>query len=619
MDKRQFVLVALFAASLFAVQSFFKPSPTPQPTAEVSSPPTKGLEERYVLETPLQQVVFSNLGGSVAEINLTLKSPAASDSIVKVTEIDKQLLQASPENARFPLYSYNRINPATGQLEKVQEGVLGGYYPLLRRGLVSFGGHQDQPMYPEYYALSLSTVEGPVTQPFQLKMISSNKIVFEWKENDRRITRTYELGQPPLASTYLLKTQIDTEGAVGSLWISSGVPEVELVGGSHDPLLQYALQQGGAIEVEKADLPKTQASISSLYPQWLSSSNGFFSLILDPQSEVGPGFRTQYLASKAAPSRTQLLPGHDAEPPGYRFLLPLGSRPGSTQFMFYAGPLEETALRLADQAVVDSSSSHENPHFEAAQTYYGFFTFISTPFARFMWWLMKGFYALCNNWSLSILFLSIALQVITFPLSQWSAKVIAKTKALEPELQELRKKFEKQPQLFRVAQAELYKARGVNTLSAVFPNLIKIPLLLGMLDLLRTSFALRGATCIPGWIPDLAAPDVLFSWGFHIPLLGSSFHLLPVILGLLMYAQGRIGAMGSSNAPAEPLSDEQRSRALISKIFPIGLTLLFYNAPSGLNLYWLFTTILSIVHQEWVNRRAGKEFSSSKVIPLNRR
>ena len=55
----------------------------------------------------------------------------------------------------------------------------------------------------------------------------------------------------------------------------------------------------------------------------------------------------------------------------------------------------------------------------------------------------------------------------------------------------------------------LYRERGVNPASGCIPLLIQMPFLIGMFDLLKSSFALRGAPFIPGWIDDLTAPDVL--------------------------------------------------------------------------------------------------------------
>jgi YidC/Oxa1 family membrane protein insertase len=635
MDKRQLVLVAIFAAGLFAVQSLFKSSPPAAQPVVAAAPVQWNLEQRYVLQNPVQQVVLSNLGGSIAEVNLALRTGSDSASVVKTVGADGQIARLSPLNDRFPLRSAKIFNGKTGAVVAA-ESQLGGFYPLLRRGLVGPGEDQAGLLRPEWYAMSLSSPEGSLTQPFEVKRFSSNEIRFEWSDGDKRIAKTYSINQPPLRDPYLLRVRIETAGDVGPLWVSSGVPEAELVGGSPEPMLQYAMNTSGKVEALKLDLPKDQSLLSSVYPGWVASSNGFFSLILNPATEVGPGFKAQRVPAEKALSRLLLLPEQQgwfgrnesgqpwpADPgerwAGYRMLLPLGSKPGKTDLALFAGPLDESVLATVDQTLTQERDG-QNPDFSAAKTFYGFFSFVSAPFAKFMWWLMQAFYALTSNWVASLFLLTVALRAMTWPLNAWSTRGMAKMRALQPKVQELERMFANNPQGLRLAQAQLYREHGFNPLAPLLPQLVQIPFLIGMLDLLRQAFPLRGASFIPGWIPNLAAPDTIFSWGVSLPLIGTGLHLLPILLAGLTWWQSRL-----TTAPSQPsgsgadLSDQQKQRAMTGKILPLLFLFLFYSAPSGLNLYWLFSTLLGILQQKLANRRQEASSSSAKVVPFNNR
>ena len=342
MDKRPLVLVAIFATGLFAVQTFFKSGAPAASAVPAPAPVAWETEERYVLENSVQQVVFSNLGGSIAEINLALRDPKDPSSVVRSLRADSELKEISPLNDRFPLLSSRSIDLKTGAVVKQAEGALGGYYPLLRRGLLSPSGTKEGLVHPEWYALSLSTAEGPLTQRFQVREFRKDRIVFEWSDGGQRITKTFSINQPPLKDPYVIRARVDTAGDVGPLWISSGVPEVELVGGDPNPLVQYSTNLGGNWEAQKLDLPKDQSLLSSVYPGWVSTSNGFFALILNPATEVSGGLRAQKVPADKALSRLLVLPEHQGwgksdpgtwvkEPgdkwAGYRALLPLGSLP----------------------------------------------------------------------------------------------------------------------------------------------------------------------------------------------------------------------------------------------------------------------------------------------------
>ena len=97
-------------------------------------------ETYYVLENDYQQLVFTDRGGSLAEINLPFKS-TNSKSIVNEIDFDRQILRSSPQNDHFPLKPYKTYD---GQAYEI--GPLGGYYPLLRRGL------NGNTLPAEYYA-----------------------------------------------------------------------------------------------------------------------------------------------------------------------------------------------------------------------------------------------------------------------------------------------------------------------------------------------------------------------------------------------------------------------------------------------------------------------------------
>ena len=129
-----------------------------------------------------------------------------------------------------------------------------------------------------------------------------------------------------------------------------------------------------------------------------------------------------------------------------------------------------------------------------------------------------------------------------------------------------------------------------------------------MFDLLRTSFSLRGQGFISGWIDNLAAPDILFQWSNPIFYIGTEFHFLPVLIGGVMFLQQRL----SSSLPKDPklLTDQQKAMGSIMTIF---FTIMFYNLPAGVNLYWLSSMGLGVLQQWYTNKVLEKQFNSKKV------
>ena len=173
-----------------------------------------------------------------------------------------------------------------------------------------------------------------------------------------------------------------------------------------------------------------------------------------------------------------------------------------------------------------------------------------------------------------------------------------------PKLQALQEKFKGDPKRLQTETAMLYKTEGVNPFSGCLPFIIQLPFLIGMFDLLKSSFDLRGVSFIPGWINNLTAPDVLFSWNYPIIFFGTSFHLLPFILGGLMFVQMRFS--NAQQAQKGPVSDQQQQMKMMGNIMTVFFTFMFYNMPSGLNLYWIFSTLFGILQQWFMMKRFQK-------------
>ena len=134
----------------------------------------------------------------------------------------------------------------------------------------------------------------------------------------------------------------------------------------------------------------------------------------------------------------------------------------------------------------------------------------------------------------------------------------------------------------------LYKETGVNPLGGCFPMLLQFPVFIGLFFALKSSFELRQAPFML-WINDLSAPEALFV----IPGLDFPFRLLPVIMGGSMILQQKL----------TPTTVDPSQQMMMMVMMPVMMTVLFYQFPSGLVLYWMVSNFLGIAHQMLVGRR----------------
>lgn len=576
----------------FSIRDFVKVKEVAQYDDEVNQ------EEYYVLENEYQQLVFSTKGGALKEINLPLKNSKNPKSLLNPVSYDQTVEKEYPENAYFPQNSHYTFK--NGKKEKKETGNLGGYYPLIRRSLLDKSGKVKQKVSSKYYAYTiLSDDEELENLNYTVTHFNENVIEFEAVQPFRRIKKTFSLTKEK--APYCFEVSIDIDGPSKGLYLSSGVLEVELQSGSSAPILKCRTKEMGKSSVQTLSLPENKIT-SHIDTDWVCNSNGFIGMIMDPLTEVKEGYFATSVTGDQVPTRLSLI--GDNYPvkkfPGYLLALPLNE--GKVNFRTFSGPFQKTLLNRLDQIFADASENY-NPDYESAKTSKGWFTFISEPFGNFLFFLMQFFYKVTSSWGISIILLTIALRVMLYPLNSWSIRANQKIQAAAPKIKALQEKYKKDPKRLQSEMMKVYREQGGSPFAGCLPVLIQLPFLLGMFELLKSTVELRGASFIPGWINNLAAPDVLFTWNTSIPLIGNEFHLLPIITGLLMYLSQKM----TMKAPSAAKGTEAEKAQKMMVLMPIFMTVIFYNMPSGLNIYFISSTLLGIIQQKVLQRKVLKK------------
>ncbi len=584
-------------------------------TALIKTAPVAQVDQTqkyYVLENDTIQLAFSNIGGALAEINLPLRSDKNQKSVVNQIGFGRDIIEDSVANAHFPAHPYY----TPGQSEPHTIGKIGGYYPLIRRGIVLKNSQVNIPA--QYYATNIVSDYPEMAElVYSVTEFSKERIIFVAEQPHRKITKVYTLA--PKAAPYTFDLDVRVEGDARGLWIGSGVPEVEIMSNSSSPRIQYRSIRKGKGEVDKLGLPKQGEVISSssVRPDWILVSNGYLGVILDPLKPVGEGYKAIAIPGTTVPTQLAVIdpkyqPYPPAKYPGYEVLLPLPTSGGTSSFRLYSGAFEEKTLKTVDRIFTDKATGY-NPDYSSARTFYGWLSFISKPFAKLLFVVMQFFHMITGSWGISIILLTVFLRLVLYPLNAWSIKSMRRMQKLTPTIQAIQKKHKKDPKRAQMEIMQIYRDKKVNPFMGCVPILIQLPFLIAMFDLLKSSFQLRGASFIPGWIDNLTAPDVLFSWKAPIFFLGTQFHLLPFLLGGVMFLQQRISSAGAPKDPAL-MSDQQRQQKSMGLIMTVIFTVMFYNFPSGLNLYWFSSMLLGILQQWFTNRILDKKGDKPELI-----
>ena len=90
---------------------------------------------------------------------------------------------------------------------------------------------------------------------------------------------------------------------------------------------------------------------------------------------------------------------------------------------------------------------------------------------------------------------------------------------------------------------------------------------------------------------------------FLSELVNFDTEMLPLLMGVAMFVQSKTGGSPTGEAATGSASQQK----MMQTMMPIVFTVLFYNMPSGLVLYWLVNNIFSIIQQYIVHRQIESE------------
>jgi len=206
---------------------------------------------------------------------------------------------------------------------------------------------------------------------------------------------------------------------------------------------------------------------------------------------------------------------------------------------------------------------------------YGWLTILAKP----LYWLLDKLHSFILNWGWAIVALVLLLKIAFYWLNAKAYASMAKMKAVNPKIMEMRERLKDKPQEMQAAMMKIYKEEKVNPMGGCFPIMVQIPVFIALYWVLLSSVEMRNAPWVL-WIHDLSAPDPYF--------------ILPVLMTLTTMLQTALNP-----APPDPL------QAKLMWFMPLIFSVMFFFFPAGLVLYWITNNVLSIAQQWVINTRMG--------------
>jgi YidC/Oxa1 family membrane protein insertase len=236
--------------------------------------------------------------------------------------------------------------------------------------------------------------------------------------------------------------------------------------------------------------------------------------------------------------------------------------------LFFYGPKDFDVLNSTDHEMVRSIN-------------FGIFSFLAVPLMRALKWINQYI----GNYGWSIILLTIAINLVLFPLRHKGVVSMRRMQAIQPQVKAIQDRYAKlkvtDPARQKMNQdlMALYKEKGVNPASGCVPTLLTLPVLFAFYALLSVAIELRGAP-FAFWIHDLSRYDPYF--------------VTPVLMGITQFVQTRM---------TPTTGDPAQQRMMM--FMPLMFMVFFVWAPSGLVIYWFVSNLWSIGQMYLTNQLIG--------------
>jgi YidC/Oxa1 family membrane protein insertase len=341
--------------------------------------------------------------------------------------------------------------------------------------------------------------------------------------------------------------------------------------------------------------PRSLASYAQILRHWEHASRSYFdvetysfkgpevfdgnksrhlSVESDTESKFSETITDGWLAALQHHFVTAIVPP-ESQP--YRYQLQVEDH----QFLLSAsGPFKQIAAGATAQfseklfigPKLQSQLAATGPRLALAADYGPILTIISHPLFLALDWV----HGVTGNWGWAIILVTVLIKLIFYPLSQASGRSMAKMRAVAPRMKQIQDTFKDDREKLGRAMMDLYKREKINPLAGCLPMVVQIPVFISFYWVLVESVEMRQAPFMM-WINDLSSHD--------------RFFVLPLLMGAAMFAQFKLNP-----APPDPM------QAKIMQFMPLVMTGMMAWFPSGLVLYWLTNTVLSILQQWRINQ-----------------
>ncbi len=204
-----------------------------------------------------------------------------------------------------------------------------------------------------------------------------------------------------------------------------------------------------------------------------------------------------------------------------------------------------------------------------------------------------------RDFGVAVIVLTVIMRLLLYPLMVQSIRYQKIMSELQPKMQEIQQKYKDNREAQAKEMMALYQKEKINPFSSLLPLLIQLPILIALYQVFWKGLQPGAMDSLYNFIPNPGAIDPTF---LGIMNLGSPSLILAVLAGIAQFFQTK---MMTSRSPSKEQKQKDASQfsTMMQKqmlyFFPIFTVFILWRLPSAIGLYWVATSLFSIL-QQWL-------------------
>lgn len=201
-----------------------------------------------------------------------------------------------------------------------------------------------------------------------------------------------------------------------------------------------------------------------------------------------------------------------------------------------------------------------------------------------------------HDFGIAIIALTAVIRLILWPLMAQSIRSQKILSEIQPKIQELQKKYKDDKEKQMKEMMALYKEAKINPFGSFLPLLIQLPILFALYQVFWRGFQPGSMSNLYSFVQN---PGVINPSFLGLINLSEASIILAFIAGITQFIQTKMmtPAMKSQKSSSQ-ISDKMQNQMLY--ILPIFTVFILWKLPAAIGLYWIVTSVFSIVQQYFI-------------------